>query len=81
MPGPGAKDAKAAKTLPEATHKASELHGEAINPRAGTLALKPLPWRRTYTYRSWRRSRPQLRAAGLIAIIQIRVNNIRVCKI
>jgi len=28
MPGPGAKDAK---TLPEATHKASELHGEAIN--------------------------------------------------
>jgi hypothetical protein len=32
MPGPGAKDAK---TLPEATHKASELHGEAIKPELG----------------------------------------------
>ncbi len=32
MPGPGAKDAK---TLSEATHKASELHGEAIKPELG----------------------------------------------
>lgn len=46
MPGPGAKDAK---TLSEATHKASELHGEAIKPRAGALALKPLAWLRTCT--------------------------------
>jgi len=29
MPGPGAKDAK---TLSEATHKACEQHGEAIEP-------------------------------------------------
>jgi 3-dehydroquinate dehydratase len=29
MPEPGAKDEK---TLPEATHKASEQHGDAINP-------------------------------------------------
>jgi hypothetical protein len=32
MPGPEAKDAK---TLSEATHKASELHGDAINPEQG----------------------------------------------
>jgi hypothetical protein len=36
---------------------------------------------RTCTHGSWRRSRPQRRAAGLIAIIQIRVKKIRVCKI
>jgi hypothetical protein len=29
MPGPGAKDAR---TLSEATHKASEQHGEAVKP-------------------------------------------------
>jgi hypothetical protein len=78
MPGPRAKDAK---TLPEATYKASELHGEAIKPGAGALALKPLAWQRTCTYRCWKRSRPQRMAADLIAIIQIRVKNIRVCKI
>jgi len=32
MQGPGAKDAK---TLPEATHKANEQHGEAIKPELG----------------------------------------------
>jgi len=32
MPGLGAKDAK---TLPEANHKACELHGEAIKPELG----------------------------------------------
>jgi hypothetical protein len=35
MPGPGAKDAKAATTLPEATHKACELHVDAIKPELG----------------------------------------------
>jgi hypothetical protein len=44
MPGPGAKDAKAAKTLPEATPKASELHGEAIKPELRIWHLKPLAW-------------------------------------
>jgi hypothetical protein len=58
---------KEAKTLPEAGEKARELQGAADQARAEALGLKSLAKLEDLIYGSRGRSRPQRRAAGLIA--------------